>query len=115
MMRKHPDISEHIEQTLDSLNGLTPVEPPAYFYTRLKARMQAQPLDPWVKWVNILTRPVVAAALLATILVVNVSVFVTNMHSSEEEVAVQPTLQAFADEYQLVTSTYFDYEAIESQ
>jgi hypothetical protein len=115
MMRKHPDISERIEQTLDSLNGLTPVEPPTYFYTRLKARMQAQASDPWVKWVNILTRPVVAASLIAIILVVNVSVFVSNMRTSDEVEAVNPTLQAFADEYQLVTSTYFDYEAMESQ
>jgi hypothetical protein len=100
------DRNRKIEEILGSLDGSKKVSIPAFFYTRLKARMEKGiESDTQKSWV---LRPVFAAIVLAAVLLINGLVIFSNETGKETATNNADTLQSIAAEYSLndVSSVY---------
>lgn len=113
-MKQRRDIQKETEQTMRSLDGVQRAEPGPYFYTRLMARMQqARPADAWERFIALITRPSVAISAVVLILAANGFMFASQLKPSAELVETTALQQAFADEYELGITTFYEYEKIE--
>ncbi|WP_119079427.1 hypothetical protein [Chitinophaga alhagiae] len=113
-MKQRRDIQQETEQAMRSLDGVQRAEPAPYFYTRLMARMQrARPADAWERLIALITRPSVAITAVVLILAANSFMFVSQMRHSSELVEITALQQAFADEYQLGITTFYEYDKTE--
>jgi len=65
--------SNNIDEVLGSLDGMQRAKAPAFFYTRLKARLERE-FDNAGPLVRLLTRPALALSFAAIILVLNAAV-----------------------------------------
>jgi len=101
------DRNRKIEEILRSLDGSQKVSMPAFFYTRLKARMEKSiDSDTQKSW---LLRPVFAAIILAVVLLINGLVIFSNETGKETATNDADTLQSIAAEYSLNdVSTVYD-------
>ncbi len=97
------------EDILNSLDNMQKAEAPAFFYTRLQARMEreAEPASPFWQWV---TKPVFAMATLSLLILLNVAAINSYRKTNMQEVVMEANgIQGFAQEYQLtVSSVYMD-------
>jgi hypothetical protein len=103
--------NENINKILQSLDDMPRAEAPAFFYTRLKAKMLAQQTEVQPqKSVFWLRKPAFAFAAFAFLIVANVFVFVLN--NNKEESNLPPTndnIQAIAADYNMPdASSYYD-------
>ncbi|MRG45388.1 hypothetical protein GFS24_09690 [Chitinophaga sp. SYP-B3965] len=110
-MKTRRDISQEIENTLSSIDGVQRAEPGDFFFTRLQARMQRSgAADAWERFIAIVTRPSIAIAGVLLILAVNGIMFIQLKPSTErtEQAMLQQDLE---DEYQLgITTTFYDFD-----
>ena len=70
-MKKIPNIETEVEQTINSLDGMSSAEPKPYFYTRLHARMEHELMTPR-KVLGWQFKPVYALAAVVCLLIINV-------------------------------------------
>jgi len=97
------DIQKEIEKTLNSLDGIQRAEAPAFFFTRVQARLEkrSQSNSPVFFLVK---RPALLVAVLTVFVVMNV-VLITQLaqpvRSQAPAVAVKGSLQDFAKAYGL--------------
>jgi hypothetical protein len=100
------DSNNKIEEILGSLDGSKKAIMPAFFYTRLKARME-KGLEPDTKK-TLLLRPVFAITVLAAVLLINGIVIYSNETGKETAINDADKLQSIAAEYSLndVSSIY---------
>jgi hypothetical protein len=95
-----------IEEILGSLDGSKKASIPAFFYTRLRARMEkgieSDTKKPWI------LRPVFAVSVLAIVLLINGLVIFSSETGKETTTNDTETLQSIAAEYSLndVSSVY---------
>lgn len=91
--------SNREEEILDSLNGCKRAEIPAFFYTRLKARLEKESGRSTTRiW---LLRPAFAGAALIIILLVNAFVLLKGNNLKEDVTSETESLQSIAAEYSL--------------
>jgi hypothetical protein len=89
---------DRIEQILNAWDGAKKAEAPAFFYTRLKARME-KGFEPVVKsW---LLRPVFVAATLVVVIVINAFIYFQDGNSTITPNSGEETIQSIAAEYNL--------------
>jgi hypothetical protein len=91
-----------IEQILNAWDGAKKAEAPAFFYTRLKARMEKAVDAPVVKsW---LLKPVFVVATLVLVIVINAFIYFQDGNST---ITPNPdeTIQSIAAEYNLSDNT----------
>jgi|SRR6186713_2906374 hypothetical protein len=92
-----------IEQILNAWDGAKKAEAPAFFYTRLKARMEKGIVAPVVKsW---LLRPVFVAATLILVIVINAFIYFQDGNSTITPTLNDDTIQSIAAEYNLSDNT----------
>src|SRR5688572_25144347 len=110
-MKTRRDISQEIESTLSSLDGVQRAEPDDFFFTRLQARMQRSgAADAWERFITTVTRPSIAIAGVLLILAVNGIMFIQLKPGPErtEQAMLQQDLE---DEYQLgISTTFYDFD-----
>lgn len=102
----------NIEEILESLDNCQRASAPAFFYTRLKARMErvtgagAEIKKP------LILRPVFALAALVLILIVNALVIFQNNSNNADTTSISDTdvLQTIAVEYRLNDNSAIPYE-----
>jgi hypothetical protein len=70
-MTKLSDIETKVEQTINSLDGMSSAEPKPFFYSRLHARMERELLTPR-KVLGWQFKPVYAISAVACLLIINV-------------------------------------------
>jgi hypothetical protein len=75
-MKKSYDIDKKVDETLKSLAGMNQAEPNPFYYTRLKARMERELLQPKTVW-GWTFKPVYVYASLAIVLLINVFTIAT--------------------------------------
>ncbi len=102
-----PQENNKIEDILNSLDGTQRATTPAYFYTRLKARMLARQTGgekgietkssrPWI------LRPAYAFAALVLVILINAAVIFQGQDSTENSgIDTSETYQSIAAEYNL--------------
>jgi len=93
-MKKHYNIEEEIERTLQSLKGIEPATPKPFFYTRLQARLE-QKLAMKASWQ---WRPVYAFSALGLVLLLNLVTIYTITRSSTQNIS---NIESFTKEYGL--------------
>jgi hypothetical protein len=69
-MKNKDQILQEIERTMQSLDGTRRAEANPFLFTRIQARMQPQGW--WEKVTSYISRPVIALAILAVVLSVNI-------------------------------------------
>lgn len=107
MHTNRPD-PEELEQILNSLNGISRAEMPPFFYTRLQAQLDKKNQGAGYFW-SMLTKPAVSLGTLSLLLILNIAVIRSYLHSPSSAPVQETTgLQTFADEYGLGTSTVYN-------
>lgn len=92
-----------VEEHLQSLEGLQDASTDAFFYTRLKARMERELLkDNW----NFPLKPIWIIGTMAMYLAVNIFMFSQRGISKRNNVSSANTLESFAEAYDQKISSY---------
>src|SRR5689334_12192390 len=110
-MQQKP-IDKRVEDALNSLDGIERATVQPWFFTRLNARLQKDEITLWSSIGSFLARPVVALAAVCLVLVLNLSLLLSN---KEENVSVaqgtQLEQQLGNDSESIIASnSSFDYE-----
>jgi hypothetical protein len=88
-MKKSYDKDQKVDETLKSLDGMNQAEPNPFYYTRLKARMERELLQPKTVW-GWTFKPVYVYASLVLVLSINVFTIATiNKKSSQPKDSIQ--------------------------
>jgi hypothetical protein len=108
-MERHNDIEKHIEETLNSLEGMHRAEANPFIFTRIQARLSAR-RNVFDKIIAVAGKPAFALAILFIVLVSNVSVMLqSSTFNSAEQALEQSNQLAVAEEYSNNVPVY-DYE-----
>lgn len=107
-MSTRPNNPKEIDEILGSLDGTRRAKAPAFFYTRLRGRMERELENTGGPLVRLLTKPALALSLAAVILILNTTTIMEMWHQ-EKAAPVEPTQQQLlASEYTLGTYPVYD-------
>ena len=107
-MSTKPNNPQKIDELLSGLDGVQRAKAPAFFYTRLRGRMERELENAGGPLVRLLTKPVLTLTLAAIVLVLNATT-VLEMWQQDKTVATENTQQQLiASEYPM--GTYPVYE-----
>ena len=102
------NIQEKVEATLHSIDGITRAEIPAFFYTRVQAKLTNQEFSVWWKRLLVVaTNPIFCTTTLSVFLLLNITAITTIIKEKKlaTTIAESNTIQGFAQEYNLSTNT----------
>lgn len=100
-----------VEETLDSMNGAQRAEPAPYLLTRINAKMNRETASAWERISLFLSRPDIAIAAVAFLIILNLLIY--SFNNSSIDINLQ-NLQGTADEYSMNnSSSLFDLENIQ--
>lgn len=100
-----------VEETLDSMNGAQKAEPAPYLLTRINAKMNQEVPSAWERISLFLSRPGIAIAAVAFLIILNLLIY--SFNNSSIDINLQ-NLQGTADEYSMNnSSSLFDLENIQ--
>ena len=107
-MHDKNDIEKRIEETLNSLDGMSRAEANPFLFTRIQARLQKS-RNGLERVMSITGRPAFAFLVLVVVLATNLMVM---LKGTAESTAVkqEQTQFAVADEYNLDVPSLYDYE-----
>jgi hypothetical protein len=100
---------EQIGKTIASIDGIGKADAPPFFYTRLQARLDKK-TAPSGSFRILGLRPVLSLAVLALLVVLNITTIRSYLRSSKTETSSQQSangIQSFADTYNLGGSSVF--------
>lgn len=101
-MKKDSFNTEETEAILNSLDGMHRAEMPAFFFTRLQARLDQQAEQGSGFW-KLVTKPAVSLVTLSLLLLINIAAIngylKTQQHSNTSQ--VNTGIEGFAQEYSL--------------
>jgi hypothetical protein len=83
-MQQKEDLQKEVDLTLNSFEGASRAEAPAFLYTRLIARMESRSASIWSRWVEVLARPAVSLGILFIFLVMNGYLILSNISQEDE-------------------------------
>lgn len=107
-MEKREKQAGRIDEVMGSLDGIERADPGPYFFTRLSARLVAQPKSLWYAVGSFLSRPAVAVGGIMGILLLNLALL---LHEQKEVQTVAKFPQPAAEnEYITASNSSFDYE-----
>lgn len=102
-------MSENIESTLNSLDGLQRATPGPFFYTRVSARLLNRQKTVWESLSQLLARPAIVVAGLCFVVIVNILAII-KQPATTTSVAATSELMSSPDEYTLAASNFYDIE-----
>jgi uncharacterized membrane protein YdfJ with MMPL/SSD domain len=100
-------MNRKIEEAMHSFDGIEKASPAPFFFTRLEARMQNQK-SIWEQFSSFVAKPLVAFACICLIIMINAAVIFSSSNS-KNNVDEQNNEIATADEYNLVSSTFYEF------
>jgi hypothetical protein len=108
-MSTKPNNPQEIDEVLSSLEGIQRAKAPAFFYTRLRGRMERELENTGGPLVRLLTRPALALSLAAIILILNTTA-IMEMWQQEKSVSVESAQQQqlLASDYPMSTYPVYD-------
>ena len=113
----HPDhINNEVEKTLQSLDGLQRAQANPFLYTRIRAKLEQRENSSWEKVFSFVNRPVVALAILFTVILVN-SLIVFNNKKQDAATVANTEIRNWSDmnhEY-MASSDNFETELLNHQ
>lgn len=91
---------KRIDQVLNAWDGAKRAEPPAFFYTRLRARMEKEAGEPVIK--SVLLKPVFVIVALTAVIIINTFLFFQDGHTTTiTPSSGDETIQSIAAEYNI--------------
>jgi hypothetical protein len=96
-----------IDEVMQSLNGVEKASPSPFFFTRLEARMEREKSS-WEKISSFVAKPVVAFACICLVIMINAWVIFSSCNS-QNSTDQQTSELATTDEYNLVSSTFYEF------
>lgn len=109
-MEQKKTIDAKIEQVLESVDGIRRATPQPWFYARVKARLQREEKSVWEVIGSVLSRPAVAMAGLAMILMLNIIVLSKQNNLQDVGSAMNQSVQITDSESIIASNSSFDYE-----
>ena len=109
-MKSHKSTQHQIEETLNSLDGISRADMPPFFYTRLQSRLHNPSQSPHSFWL-LVTKPSVFLVTLSLLVILNIGAINYFIKNNRQPVSAETTgIQNFAQEYNLTgaTSIYND-------
>ena len=106
-MNKEREIDRKVEEAINSLDGIQPASPGAFFYTRVQARLQRTDKNAWDRISMLITRPVVAVTVICMILLMNALVLF-DQKNALSSLADQPD-QSYYDEFNNAADNFYDF------
>lgn len=100
-------INRKIKEAMHSFDGIQKASPAPFFFTRLEARMQNQK-SIWEQISSFVAKPVVAFVCICLVIVINAAVIFSSA-SSKSFADEQSNEIATADEYNIVSSTFYEF------
>ncbi len=106
-MSRKESIENQIYAALASIDHLVKAEPAPFFYTRVAAKWSRTEKSIWERASRVITRPVIAGFVIATIILVNA--FAIILHGAKDNNRLMPDQAeiAVADEYSRNTNFYY--------
>ena len=107
-MSTMPNNPQKIDEALSSLDNVQRAKAPAFFYTRLRGRMERELENAGGPLVRMLTRPVLTLTLAAIILILNATTVLEMWHQDKAVAAADNTQQLIAAEYPMGSYPVYD-------
>lgn len=107
-LRSEHDIEKQVEDTLNSLDGLSRAQANPFLFTRVEARLRQGTRSAWEQVTYYISRPAVVLAVVVFVIVSNAAVLYKQV--SPEEMVVDQNQLALIEEYSQTTSSYYDVE-----
>ena len=108
-MSTKPNNPQEIDEVLNSLEGIQRAKVPAFFYTRLRGRMERELENTGGPLVRLLARPALALSLAAVILVLNATAIMEMWHQEKTTPAESTQQQQLlASDYPMSTYPVYD-------
>lgn len=108
-MKQNKDIENAVQESLESLDDMRRASPRAYFYTRLRARLDREK-SKWGEVAGFISRPVFAMAIIGTVLFVNAWILLKSDVSVSNNNSQALINTDVPEEYNLASATFYDYE-----
>ena len=105
-MKNKEDINQKIDAAFNSLNNIQRASPKPYLLTRINARLDKEVKSIWETMAIYISRPLVMVLGLCLIIIINVSVVLTNKSSSIS--AAERSVSSVDDEENNVTFATID-------
>lgn len=105
-MKNKEDINQKIDAAFNSLNNIQRASPKPYLLTRINARLDKEVKSIWETIAIYISRPLVMVLGLCLIIIINVSVVLTNKSSSIS--AAERSVSSVDDEENNVTFATID-------
>jgi hypothetical protein len=107
-MKQH-ELDKRVEETLDSLDGLSRAKANPFLFTRVEARLNQSGKTGWEQLTAYIARPAVALAMLCMVILSNAVVMYSR--SAKEEVPEQQL--ALTEEYNMTVTAFYEEETPE--
>ena len=104
-MNRKNNITEQVAKAMNSLDGIQPAAANPHLYTRIKARMEQEKSN-WSWLASFLSRPVVAVALVATVILINLLTITSNRPDLDES---NDQLVSLAQDYSFQPSNILEH------
>ena len=112
-MNKQEKINKLIEEALNSADHVKRASPMPFLQTRLNARLNKSKEDTWDKAGWYISRPSIAFAGLALLIIINGMAVLFNRANSSFTIATEQSAQDQADEFNYTVTALYDNENIE--
>ncbi len=107
-MESNKFTQQKIEDTLNSLDGISRAEMPSFFYTRLQARL-APSSDASQSFWLVISRPAVSLVTLSILALLNIAAINYVVKNNQQKTTETNTgIQSFANEYNLTVSSMYN-------
>jgi hypothetical protein len=106
-MEKNKTLELQLEETMNSLDGIRKAGPGPFFYTRVMARLESEEKNLWEMITAFIAKPVVIASVISFILLLNATA-VFREADSLSDLADQSDV-SLVDEYQIASTSFYDY------
>ena len=101
-------INKKVDDALNSIDNIAKVSPAPFFFTRLEGRMLMEK-NTWNKLSSFFAKPLIAFTCICLVIIINLTVIFTADNSQKSYVQAGNELAA-ADEYNQVTTTFYELE-----
>lgn len=108
------EIKKKVEETLNSLEGVQRATLSPFFFTRVQAAIERDNRNTWNMITSLIARPVVVTGGLLLVMLFNAVVLWQHVDTAAPATD-QGKQVALADEYNLATTTVYDYENTEAR
>lgn len=104
-------LNKKIDEALKSFDGMGKASPRPFFFTRLEARMVNQK-SIWEEISSFVAKPMVSFACICLIIIINAAVIFSSSNATTSitnSISQQNNELATADEYNLVSSNFYEF------